>query len=251
MKYIHKILDYLKQLNNYWNAKTQPIQGKTNTEKLQDLEHYYKLNSGEKKKLENVQKLENGQKFINFQIDKINHYASHRTAFVLNAVIQFFMLNLSSIGLLSFVPSYWFKIIMVGSNCLIALLAWLRIRAAKRALLLGLDAEPKWTFLGIFSGNRRKHNKHIIDKAEPYRVMMRDGRLFTAMYVVNAITIFFGHQLIFSEYLPSLISSIINIPLFIFILPLTLINGYWAFVSGNQVSSAAIEFGKKLDQLKL
>lgn len=251
MKFIRKILDYFKQLNSYWNAKTQPIHGNTDTEKLQNLEHYYKLTSNEKKQLENVQELENGKKFINFQIDKINNYASHRTAFLLNTVIQFLMVNLSSIGLLSFVPSYWFKIILVGFNLFIALLAWQRIRTSKRALLLGLDAEPKWSFWGMFGGNRRKHNMSIKNKAEPYRVIMRDERLFATMYVVNVLTIFFAHQLIFSNYLPSLISSIINIPLFIFILPVILMNGYWAFVSTKEVSSSAIEFGKKLDKLKL
>jgi len=251
MKIIRKVLDYLKQLNSYWNTKTQPIHGKTNTEKLQNLEHYYKLNSDEKKQLENVQELGNGEKFINFQIDKINHYASHRTAFLLNAVIQFLMVNLSSIGVLSFVPSYWFKIILVGSNFFIALLAWKRIRAAKRTLLLGLDAEPKWSFWGIFGGNRRKHNNYTKNKAEPYKVFMSDGRLFSTMYVVNVLTMFFAHQLIFSNYLPSLISGVINIPLFIIILPVILMNGYWAYVSTKEVSSYAMEFGKKLDKLKL
>ena len=80
---------------------------------------------------------------------------------------------------------------------------------------------------------------------------MRDERIFSIVYAINAVTFFFASQLILSGYLPSIIRGLINFPLFIVTIPLAVANAYWAFRSNNQVVKAATERGSMLDKLKL
>ena len=80
---------------------------------------------------------------------------------------------------------------------------------------------------------------------------MSDERIFSILYTVNAVTLFFGSQLILSGYLPSVIQGIVNFPLFIITIPLAIANGYWAFKANNRVVKAATERGSTLDKLKL
>jgi len=212
---LQKGWSYLQRTNDYWKNKTQPIKGGSADEKLQALETYLDLDEGEKSKLTELRQQEDGEDFIARKIEDINDYASHRTAFIANAIAQFLIVNLSSVSLLSFVPDTWFKVLMVGGNLIIAFIAWRRISLAKSQLLNGPSEEPEWSFWGMFRGNRRKHNQHIKKQAQAYKIRMRDERLFSIMYLVNAVTIFFASQLILTEYLPAIIRGIINIPLFI------------------------------------
>ena len=131
------------------------------------------------------------------------------------------------------------------------LIAWRRLGTKKKRMLEGPGDEPEWTFWGMFRGNRRKHNLHIKELAQPHKIRMRDERLFSIMYLVNAITLLFAGQFLFTDLLPSLLQFIINIPLFILVIPLAVANGYWAFTSNNEVVKAATERGSELDKLKI
>ena len=248
---LQKAWGYLQRANDYWDDKTQPLRESDNANKFDNLKTYFKFDSKDQTKLQKIQKEEDGEDFIERKIDDVNRNASHRTAFVVNALAQLLLVNVSSFSLLSFVPESWFKILLVGANLLVALIAWRRIRNSKSQLLEGPSDEPNWSFWGMFRSNRRKHNQHVKDLAEPHKIRMRDERLFSIMYVVNAVTLFFASQLIFSDYLPGIIGGIINFPLFIVTIPLAIANGYWAFKSNNQVVKAATERGRMLDKLKL
>ena len=231
--------------------KTQPLRDSSTVDRFDKLNSYFNFDTKEQAKLQKTKIEEDGEDFIDRKVDDVNRNASHRTAFVANALAQFLLINVSSISLLSFVPESWFKILLVGANLFIALIAWRRIRNSRSQLLEGPSEEPNWSFWGMFRSNRRKHNQHVKDLAEPHKIRMRDERLFSIMYVVNAVTLFFASQLIFSEYLPSIIEGIINFPLFIVTIPLAIANAYWAFRSNNQVVKAATERGRMLDKLKL
>ena len=248
---LQKAWSYLQRANEYWDDKTQPLRDSSSTNKLDNVNTYFEFDDKEQTKLQTIQNEDDGEDFIDRKIDDVNRNASHRTAFVANALAQFLLVNLSSISLLSFVPDSWFKVLMVGANLLIAFLAWRRIRNSRSQLLEGPSDEPNWSFWGMFRSNRRKHNQHVKDLAEPYKFRMRDERLFSIMYMVNAVTLFFASQLIFSDYLPAIIGGIINFPLFIVTIPLAIANAYWAFKSNSQVVKAATERGRMLDKLKL
>lgn len=248
---LQKAWSYLQRANEYWDDKTQPLRDSTTANKLDNLKTYFEFNAKQQTKLLKIQSEENGEAFIDRKINDVNRNASHRTAFVANALAQLLLVNVSSMSLLSFVPESWFKILLVSANLLIALIAWRRIRNSKSQLLEGPSDEPNWSFWGMFRSNRRKHNQHVKDLAEPHKLRMRDERLFSIMYVVNAVTLFFASQLIFSDYLPAIIGGIINFPLFIVTIPLAIANTYWAFRSNNQVVKAATERGRMLDKLKL
>ena len=248
---LQKAWGYLQQAGDYWDNKTQPIQGKAITDKISSLQSYYDFDAAEQNELQAVQSEEDGKEYIERKVDHINRNASHRTAFIVNAAIQLLLVNLSSISLLSFVPDLWFKLLLIGANLFIAFVAWRRIRTSKNTLLKGPSDEPEWSFLGMFRCNRRKHNQHIKDLAEPHKIRMRDERLFSIMYLVNAFTIFFASQLILSGYLPSLILGVINVPLLILTIPLAIANAYWAFRANNKVVKAATKHGSTLDKLKL
>lgn len=248
---LHKAWGYLQRADDYWDDKTQPIVGKSHTDKIASLTTYFKLDSDEQTDLEKVDNEDDGQQYIRRRITDINRNASHRTAFLVNAAIQFLLVNLASISLLSFVPDLWFKLLLIGANLYVAFVAWRRIRSSKTKILKGPSDEPEWSFFGMFKNNRRKHNQHIKELAEPHKVRMRDERFFSIMYLVNAVTIFFASQLILSGYLPGLIRGVINFPLFILTIPLAIANAYWAFRANNQVVKAATERGSTLDKLKL
>ncbi len=248
---LQKAWSYLQGANDYWDDKTQPVHGNTIAEKLENLTTYFKLDSGDQADLQQVANEDGGKAFINRKVNDVNRNASHRTAFAANALFQFLLVNLSSISLLGFVPDSWFKVLLIGANLFIAFLAWRRIRNSGSQLLKGPSEEPDWSFWGMFRSNRRKHNQHIKDLAEPHKIRMRDERIFSIMYMVNAVTIFFASQLILSGYLPSIIRGIINFPLFILTIPLAIANAYWAFKANSQVVKAATERGSTLDKLKL
>jgi len=245
------VWDYFKRANDFWKDKTQPIKGKSVTDKLNSFQQHFALDSKEQNRLVELQAHEDGDKFIERKVDEINDYASHRAAFCVNAAAQFLVVNLSSISLLSFVPSSWFKVPLILANLLFAALAWRRIRTKKNKLIHGPSDEPEWSFWGIFRGNRRKHNRHIKEQAQPYKIRMRDERLFSILYLVNAVTLLFAGQLVLTDALPSFIQFVVNIPLFVITIPLAIANGYWAFGANNQVVKAATERGSKLDKLKL
>lgn len=245
---LQKIWDYLRQANSYWKDKTQPIKGKSVSEKIASLQTCFNLDDDDQTSLREHQE-EKG--FITRKVDAINDYASHRAAFITNAVAHLLLVNLSSLSLLSFVPVSWFKSLFIGANVFFVLLAWWRFRANKRKILHGPSEEPEWSFWGIFRGNRRKHNLHIKELAQPYKVRMRDERLFSIMYLINAVALLFAGQIFMTDILPSLLQFIVNIPLFILTIPLAIANGYWAFGANNQVVKAAVERGSKLDELKL
>ncbi len=243
-----KIWNYLKEANSYWKNKTQPIKGKSVDDKLVSLQNYFKLDSEDQAALQEHQKEKN---FIADKVDEINDYASHRAAFITNSVAQLLLVNLSSLSLLSIVPASWLKTLFISANIFFVLLAWWRLRAKKRKLIHGPSEEPEWSLWGIFRGNRRKHNKHIKEQAQPYKVRMRDERLFSIMYLVNAVALLLAGQFVLTDSLPSFLQFIVNIPLFILTIPLAIANGYWAFSANNEVVKAAVERGTKLDELKL
>ena len=248
---LQKAWAYLQRANDYWDDKTQPLRDSSTANKLDTLKTYFKFDAKEQTSLQKIQNEEDGEEFIDRKINDVNRNASHRTAFVANALAQLLLVNLSSMSLLSFVPESWFKVLLVGANLLIALLAWRRIRNSKSQLLDGPSDEPNWSFWGMFRSNRRKHNQHVKDLAEPHKFRMRDERVFSIMYMVNAVTLFFASQLILSDLLPAIIRGIINFPLFIVTIPLAIANAYWAFKSNSQVVKAATERGRMLDKLKL
>ena len=248
---LQKIWSYLQRANDYWDDKTQPLRDSSTVDTFDKLNSYFNFDTKEQTKLQKTKIEEDGEDFIDRKVDDVNRNASHRTAFVANSLAQFLLVNVSSFSLLSFVPESWFKILLVGANLFIALIAWRRIRNSRSQLLEGPSEEPNWSFWGMFRSNRRKHNQHVKDLAEPHKIRMRDERLFSIMYVINAVTLFFASQLIFSDYLPSIIGGIINFPLFIVTIPLAIANAYWAFRSNNQVVKAATERGRMLDKLKL
>jgi fatty acid desaturase len=248
---LHKAWGYLQQADDYWDEKTQPIEGKSHTDKLKSLTAYFKLDTDEQNDLASVDDEDDGQDYIKRRIADINRNASHRTAFLVNAAIQFLIVNLASLSLLSFIPDLWFKILLIGANLFVAFIAWRRIKSSRNKILKGPSDEPEWSFFGMFRSNRRKHNQHIKELAEPHKIRMRDERLFSIMYLVNALTIFFASQLILSGYLPAFIRGVINFPLFILTIPLAIANAYWAFRANNQVVKAATERGSTLDKLKL
>ena len=248
---LQKAWGTLQRANDYWDDKTQPLRDSSTANKFDHLKTYFKFDSDEQAELQKIQNEEYGEDFIDRKIDDVNRNASHRTAFVANALAQLLLVNLSSMSLLSFVPELWFKGLLVGANLFIAFLAWRRICNSKSQLLEGPSEEPNWSFWGMFRSNRRKHNQHIKDLAEPHKLRMRDERVFSIMYMINAVTLFFASQLILSEYLPAIIGGIINFPLFIVTIPLAIANAYWAFRANNQVVKAATERGRTLDKLKL
>lgn len=248
---LQKAWSYLQRTNEYWDDKTQPLRDSETANKFDKLKAYFKLDTNEQADIRKIYNEEDGEAFIDRKINDVNRSASHRTAFIANALAQLLLVNLSSVSLLSFVPESWFKIILVGVNLLVAFLAWRRIRNSKSQLLKGPSEEPNWSFWGMFRSNRRKHNKHVKDLAEPHKIRMRDERIFSILYTVNAVTLFFASQLIFSDYLPAIVGGIINFPLFILTIPLAIANAYWAFRSNNQVVKAATERGRTLDKLKL
>ncbi len=248
--------DALGRANSSWKDRTQPITGQTLQDRLQKLQSYFKMDAAEQAKLaaliqDKKGKSEKGEAFLLSKVNDVNRYASHRIAFVANAFIQLLLVNLSTITVLSFMPAFYFKAALVGVNLLVALLAWRRIRASRKQLLLGPSQKPKWSIWGIFRGNRRKHNKHIKNQAQPYKIRMRDERFFMMVYLLNAITIFFASQLIFANYLPSILQGIIGIPVFILSLLFALPNAYWGITANNQVVKAATKRGSQLDKMKL
>jgi len=248
---LHKFWDYLKLANSFWKDKTQPVKGKSIDDKIIALQNHLKLDSDDQATLKTLRNEDNGSEFITRKVDEINDYASHRAAFLANTLAQLLLVNLSAFSLLSLVPVSWFKSILIIANLIVAILAWWSLRSKKRRLLRGPTAEPEWSIWGIFRGNRRKHNRHIKDQAQPYKVRMRNERLFSIMYLINAVTILFAGQFIFTDQLPSLLTAILNIPLFILTIPLAVANGYWAFTANNEVVKAATERGSKLDKLKI
>lgn len=248
---MQKSWSYLKRGNDYWEEKTQPLLGRTMAEKLSELQTYFKLNSKQQTELQKVEAEDKGSDFIKRKVDDVNRNASHRTAFLANALIQLLLVNLSTLPILGYIPDSWFKVLLIGANLFVAFIAWRRIRNSKSQVLKGPGDEPDWTFWGMFRSNRRRHNKHIKDLAEPHKVRMRDERLFSIMYLVNAVTLIFASQLILTGYLPSLIRALVNFPLFILTIPLAIANAYWAFKANNQVVKAATERGKTLDKLKI
>ncbi len=249
--FLQKIWSFLHLVNGHWKAKTQPIRGKTDSDLLKSLRAYFDLSNNERKKLSTLKKKKKGSNFITQKVDEVNRYASHRTAFLANALVQLLLVNLASISLLGFIPNIYSKLLLVSANLLIALLAWRRVRACKQTLLQGPATKPKWSIWGAFRGNRRKHNKHIKAQAKPYKTHMSDERLFRMIYLINAITIFFASQLLWSDHLPALLRGLINFPLFIITLPLAIANAYWAFGANSQVVKAATQRGNELDKLKL
>jgi len=220
--FLQKAWGYLQGANDYWDEKTQPVHGRAIEDKLENLTNYFKFDTDQISELDTVRNEEDGPEFINRKINDVNRNASHRTAFATNALFQFLLVNLSSISILSFVPDSWFKVLLVGANLVIAFLAWRRIRTSRSQILKGPSEEPEWSFWGMFRSNRRKHNQHIKDLAEPHKIRMRD-----------------------------IIRGLINFPLFIVTIPLAIANAYWAFRSNNQVVKAATERGSMLDKLKL
>ncbi len=242
---------FLQSFNDYWDDKTQPIKGSSTEDKLQSLASYFKFDSDEIREIETIENADDGKSFFARKLHDVNRNATHRTAFLINALAQFLLVNVSSISLLSFVPDSWFKILLIGANLVVAFIAWRRIRNSKKQVLQGPNEEPDWSFWGMFRSNRRKHNEHIKDLAEPHKIKMKDERLFSIMYVVNAVTLLLASQLILSGYLPTFIKAIINFPLFIVTIPMAIANGYWAFKANNQVVKAATERGNTLDKLKL
>lgn len=248
---LQKAWGYLQRANEYWDDKTQPLRDDDSANKFDHLQAYFEFDSDEQADLQKIRTEDDGEDFIDRKINDVNRNASHRTAFVANALAQLLLVNLSSMSLLSFVPESWFKVLLIGANLFVAWIAWRRIRNSKKQLLEGPSEEPNWSFWGMFRSNRRKHNQHVKDLAEPHKIRMRDERIFSIMYTVNAVTLFFASQLIFSDYLPSIIGGIINFPLFIVTIPLAIANAYWAFRANNQVVKAATERGRMLDKLKL
>ncbi len=243
--------DALNQANSSWKQKTQPIAGQTDSDKVQQLKTYFKMDATEQDKLDTVAQQEKGRAFILDKVDAINRYASHRTAFLLNAMIQLLLVNIGVVTVLSFISPLYSKLLLVGVNLLMVFVGWRRIRVSKKQLLLGPLQKPQWSIWGVFRGNRRKYNKHIKKEAKPYKIRMRDERLFMMIYLLNAITIFFASQLIFANYLPSLLQGIVNIPVFFLSLIFAAPNLYWGITANNQVVKAATKRGSKLDKMKL
>jgi len=248
---VTKAWDYLKRANSFWKDKTQPIKGRSFNDKFESLQNHFSFDDKDKSKLNDVREHDDGTEFIDVKIDEINDYASHRSAFIINALAHLLLVNLSSLPLIGFIPSLWFKILFIAVNLLMVLTALWRLRTKKGRLLIGPSEEPEWTFWGMFRGNRRKHNLHVKEKAQPYKVRMRDERLFSIIYLVNAVTLLFAGQFIFTDLLPSLLQFIVNIPLFILTIPLAIANGYWAFCANNDVVKAATRRGKVIDKLKI
>ncbi len=241
----------LNEANRRWKAKTQPIAGQVQADTWQQLKNYFRMNEAEQARLETLTQQEKGRVFLSGKVNEINRYASHRTTFLLNAAIQLLLVNIASITVLGFIPLLYAKAALVGVNLLMVLLAWRRIRGSRKQLLLGPSEKPKWSIWGIFRGNRRKHNKHIKQQAKPYKTSMRDERLFMMIYLLNAMTIFFASQLIFANYLPSVLQGIISIPVFLLSLLFALPNAYWGITANNQVVKAATKRGSQLDKMKL
>lgn len=212
-------------------------------EKLANLQTYFNLTSKQHAELQAVDAEDDQTDYVNRKVKTVNRNASHRTAFATNALIQLLLVNLSTLPLLGYIPGSWFKVFLIGANLLVALIAWKRIRNSKKQLLKDPSDAPDWTFWGIFQSNRRNHNKHIKDLPEPHKVRMRDERLFSILYLVNAVTLIFASQLILSGYLPSLIRAIVNFLLFIITNPLAIANAYWAFKANKQVVKAATKRG--------
>ena len=243
--------DYLKRANSIWKDKTQPIKGRSFDDKFESIQTHYSLSDNDDNRLNKVRGLDKGEKFISVKVDEINDYASHRAAFFINVLAHILLVNFSTLPLMGYIPSLWFKVVFVAVNLFMLLTALWRMRTKKNRMLTGPGEEPEWTFWGIFRGNRRKHNLHIKEKAQPYKVRMRDERLFSIMYLVNAITLLFAGQFLFTDQLPSLLQFIVNIPLFILTIPLAVANGYWAFGANNEVVKAATERGKVIDKIKI
>jgi len=170
---IKMLWDYLKRANSIWKDKTQPIKGRSFDDKYESIQNHYSLSDNNKNKLDAVRGQDGGDKFISVKVDEINDYASHRAAFFINALAQLLLVNLSSLPLMGFIPAMWFKVLLVTINLLMVLTALWRLRTKKNRMLLGPSEEPEWTFWGMFRGNRRKHNLHIKEQAQPYKVRMR------------------------------------------------------------------------------
>jgi len=197
------------------NAVGLSIKGRSFDDKYESIQNHYSLSDNNKNKLDAVRGQDGGDKFISVKVDEINDYASHRAAFFINALAQLLLVNLSSLPLMGFIPAMWFKVLLVTINLLMVLTALWRLRTKKNRMLLGPSG------------------------------------LFSILYLVNAVTLLFAGQFIFTDQLPSLLQFIINIPLFILTIPLAIANGYWAFGANNEVVKAATERGKVIDKIKI
>jgi len=134
---LKKAWGYLQSANNYWDDKTQPVHGDSTNEKITSLTTYFKYDSDDKQELSKVEAEDGGKEFIYRKVNDVNRNASHRTAFVANALFQLLIVNVSSFSLLSFVPASWFKILLIGANLAVAFIAWRRLRNSSQIGLFG------------------------------------------------------------------------------------------------------------------
>ena len=134
-----------------------------------------------------------GAAYIDEKVQAINRAAFHRSAFVLNAVVQLLFVDLAAqVGLAQ--PAL--KYLLVVANLGLAIWAHAEMRNCFRALIAGPNAlPPKRRLFGLF-GNPH-YNRAVKKSSRPHaRSAWREKSLYRSAYFVNAATIFLGSQFI-------------------------------------------------------
>ncbi len=165
----------------------------TTEETLASLNERLKLNEEQRLTLSALAANKPGAAFIDERVQDINRAAYHRSAFLLNALVQFLFVDVASTF---FVTLPQIKYTLIIANLMLAGLAQATLREAFNAMLAGPNAlPPKRIFFGLFPN--REYNRAVKKNSRPYaRHAWRENSLYRPAYFVNAGSIFLGAQFI-------------------------------------------------------
>ena len=162
-------------------------------ENLLELERRLKLSPEKKQFLEQLSTSKAGAKFVDEKIQDMNLAAFHRSAFILNALVQLLFVDLGSqLG----VSLPWLKFLLVLANLLLALSAQLARLKSSDELIAGPNSlPPKRRLFGLVMN--RGYNRAVKKRSRPYaKQAWRESALYRPAYFLNAALLFFGSKFI-------------------------------------------------------
>jgi hypothetical protein len=162
-------------------------------ENIAALETHLTLTQEQKQMLVALSSTKPGANFIDEKIQDMNRSAFHRSAFLLNAFLQFFFVDIGAQMAISII---WIKVFFVVVNLILAFIAHISKLMSYDELLAGPNAlPPRRRLFGLLTN--RRYNRAVKKKSRPYaRQAWRENNLYRPAYFINATLIFIGGQFI-------------------------------------------------------
>jgi len=183
----------ITKLSKLFSFTTFKIKRGKPDENIASLQSHWKLSEEQKQILVTLSSTKLGANFIDEKIQDMNRSAFHRSAFLLNAFLQLFFVDIGAQLALSII---WIKVFFVASNLILAFIAHVSKLTSYDELFAGPDAlPPRRRLFGLVTN--RRYNRAVKKKSRPYaRQAWRENNLYRPAYFINATLIFIGGQFI-------------------------------------------------------